>query len=262
MTFKALDGYRVLTRSITVVLTLLLAATVTVSCKRAADALPVVHNASSTEVSAPPAAATTKDVASVMIDSVNYMHERSAKYTLYDLSKTPPQAIGGAIVDRLGTGGEKGCCLALPKTWRPGMKVRLDWHESDRENIYEERTRELEIPRYTTPADLYVVFYPEHKVELVVSAAEPGHPDWQGQVKKTPWEQCVETYGRKPCKAALPKQFDTASSQGFCLYTQSKDFPKENFDGKTACETAMLECMKDFEDEPFCKGILWEPKKK
>ena len=137
------------------------------------------------------------------------------------------------------------------------MKVRLDWHESDRENIYEEQTRELEIPRYTVPADLYVVFYPEHKVELVVSAAEPGHPDWQGQVKKTPWEQCIETYGRKPCKAALPKQFDT-SSVGFCTYLKKENRP----DADGLCLTAMRQCMTDYEDEPFCKGILWGEYKK
>lgn len=223
---------------------------VATGCKPAADAGPAK---SVPQEAAQPAEAT----ASVMIDSVNYMHERSTKYTLYDLSKTPPVAIGGAIVDRLGTGGEKGCCLALPKTWRPGMKVRLDWHESDRENIYEEQTRELEIPRYTVPADLYVVFYAEHKVELVVSVAEPGHPDWQGQIKKTPWEQCVETYGRKPCKAALPKQFDT-SSVGFCTYLKKENRP----DAEGLCLTAMRQCMKDYEDEPFCKGILWGEYKK
>ena len=53
---------------------------------------------------------------SVMSDSVNYMHDRGVKYTLYDLSTTPPAAIGGSIVDMLGTGGEKGCCQAA-KSW-------------------------------------------------------------------------------------------------------------------------------------------------
>lgn len=196
---------------------------------------------------------------SVMIDSVNYMHERGVKYTAYDLSKTPPVAIGGAIVYMLGTGGEKGCCIALPKTWRPGIKVRVVWGEADRQQTYpEEYTRDLEIPRYEEPADLYVVFYPKHEVELVVSPAEPGHPDWRGRIKKTPWEQCVETYGRKPCKAALPKQFDTGSSQGLCNYLKDRKDPEaDNF-----CQFSMERCMLDYEDEPFCKGILWGPYKK
>lgn len=194
---------------------------------------------------------------SVMIDSVNYMHERSTKYTLYDLAQAPMRAVGGAIVDRLATGGEKGCCLSLPVTWRPGLKVKLQWHESDRTTIYEDRFVELEIPKYAHPADLYVVFHPSHEVELVVSAVEPGHPDWPGRVKSTPWEHCLAQHERKVCKAALPKQFDTKSSQGFCTYTKSKDFPAENFDGEALCMAALHQCLVDYEDEPFCKNILW-----
>jgi hypothetical protein len=239
-------------RTLSLLLALLLA--VLTGCKPVADAgtaKPAQQGAAQGQ--------TAEDSVSVMIDSVNYMHERGVKYTAYDLSQTPPQAIGGAIVYMLATGGEKGCCLALPKTWRPGIKVRVVWGEADRQQTFPgEYTRDLEIPRYAAPADLYVVFYPEHKVELVVSAAEPGHPNWQGQVNKTPWEQCVETYGRKPCKAALPKQFDVGSSKGYCTYTEKEKSPN----GKENCELAMYECMKDYEDEPFCKGILWGEYKK
>jgi len=214
--------------------------------------------------SAKTATAKSSGSTSVMTDSVNYMHERATHYTLYDLSKNPPKAIGGAIVDRLGTGGEKGCCLNLPRTWKPGMMVRVEWGESDLKQTYPEKySRDLEIPRYDQPADLYVVFYPPHDVEVVVSIGEPGHPDWRGRIKATPWEQCVQTYGRKPCFAALPKQFDTANSQGYCTHTKSKDFPIENFpDPEGLCDSAMRQCMKDFEDEPFCKGILWGDYKK
>ena len=216
-------------------------------CKPAAQAGP-------SNATAKPAAETS----SVMIDSVNYMHQRGVKYTAYDLSKASSQAIGGAIVEMLGTGGEKGCCVALPRTWRPGMKVRVVWGEADRERTYpEEYTRDLEIPRYEQPADLYVVFYPDHEVELVVSAAEPGHADWSGRLKKTPWEQCVEVNGRKPCKAALPKQFDT-NAKGVCTYFKQENRP----DGDEKCLFLMDQCMKDYEDEPFCKGILWGEYKK
>lgn len=192
--------------------------------------------------------------AAVLIDSVNYMHERGVQYTLYDLAKTPPVPIGGSIVVMLASGGEKNCCLSLPIVWRPGIKVRLDWQESDRERTYPEKySRDLEIPRYAMPADLYVVFSPPHEVELVVSQAEPGHPDWRGSIKKTPWEQCVLTYSRKPCFAALPKMFDTSSSRGLCT------FMKENgtADADTLCLAATLNCMRDFEDEQFCKALLW-----
>jgi hypothetical protein len=199
------------------------------------------------------------DQSSVTIDSVNYMHERGVKYTLYDLAQTPPRAVGGAIVNMLGTGGEKGCCLGLPRIWKPGMKVRVVWSEADRQQTFPgELTRDLEIPRYDAPADLYVVFYPGQEVELVVSAAEPGHPDWRGRIKKTPWEQCLELHGRKPCKAALPKQFDTESSKGLCVSMKEENLA----DAENLCQFSMERCMQDFEDEPFCKGILWGPRKK
>ena len=201
----------------------------------------------------------TSGSASVMVDSVNYMHERGVQYTLYDLANTPPAAIGGSIVVMLASGGEKGCCLSLPKTWRPGIKVRLDWQESDRERTYPEKySRELEIPRYSAPADLYVVLFPPHEVELVVSQAEPGHPDWRGSIKMSPRNQCVQTYGRKPCFAALPKMFDMKSSQGTCTYMREEKFP----DAENLCSFALEECVRNFEDEPFCKGIVMGPRRK
>lgn len=196
--------------------------------------------------------------ASVMIDSVNYMHERAVQYTLYDLAQQPPQAIGGSIVVMLASGGEKGCCLNLPKTWRPGIKVRLDWQESDRERSYPEKyTREMEVPHYETPADLYVVFFAPHEVELVVSAAEPGQPEWRGSIRQAPWDRCVEEFGRKPCKAALPKLFDKSSSRGSCTYMKAEKIDKAD----ELCEWAMITCMRDYEDEPFCKDLLWAPYK-
>ena len=145
------------------------------------------------------------DSASVMIDSVSYRHDRSMSYTLYDMSTTPPKAVGGSIVDRLASGGDKGCCLSLPTRWRPGLKVQVQWEEGDRERMYPEiHKRTLDIPRYTQPSDLYVVFYPEHEVEVVVSVGEPGHPDWAGRIKQTPWDYCVAQLGRKPCSTASP----------------------------------------------------------
>ena len=103
----------------------------------------------------------------VMIDSVNYSHDRSYKYTLYDLTGAVPKEVGGAIVPQLGSGGEKNCCLALPKQWRPGLKVRLEWQEANqKEKEPEIYKREMEIPRYEQPADLYVAFHPQHEVEI------------------------------------------------------------------------------------------------
>lgn len=192
---------------------------------------------------------------SVMIDSVNYMHERGVKYTVYDLSGAKQRAIGGAIVDMLGAGGEKGCCLALPTAWRSGLRIRLEWGEADYQRIYPEKySREMEIPHYAQPADLYVVFYPSHEVELVVSPVEPGHPDWPGRVKATPWEHCLSQHERKVCKAALPKQFDAKTFKGYCPRAIKNGWS----DVDDACAFLMHQCMQDYEDEPFCKDTLWK----
>ncbi len=238
--------------------TLVLALTVQlVGCKPSEQADQMNQDATASKMS--PAG----DTVSVMTDGVNYMHERAVKYTLYDLSQTPPTPIGGAIVDMLIAGGEKGCCLNLPKTWRSGMKVRVVWAEADRRQTFPgEHTLDLEIPRYEEPADLYLVFHGQQDIEVVVSKAEPGHPEWRGRIKATPWEHCLAHNERKICKAALPKQFDTGSLQGYCAYTQTKEFPSENFNGKETCAAAMHQCMQDYEDDAFCKGILWGIRKK
>ena len=233
--------------------TLVLALTVQlVGCKPSEQADQMNQDATASKMS--PAG----DTVSVMTDGVNYMHERAVKYTLYDLSQAPPKPVGGAIVDMLIAGGEKGCCMNLPKAWRPGMKVRVVWAEADRQQTFPgEHTRDLEIPRYDEAADLYLVFYGQQDVEVVVSKAEPGHPDWRGRIKKTPWENCLNHQDRKVCRAALPKQFDT-SAQGFCTYLRDEKDP----DTDVLCMTAMQQCMLDYEDEVFCNGILWGSRKK
>jgi hypothetical protein len=218
---------------------------------------PVSNDSSGSPKAGAPAVAAQPEsgIVSAMTDSVNYMRERAVQYTLYDLSQTPPRAIGGAIVSMLASGGEKGCCIALPTKWKPGMKVRVQWDESDYDHIYPEKySRELEIPRYAEPGDLYVVFYPRHEVEVVVSAADPGHPEWPGKIKQTPWEHCVATAGEKSCKAVLPKLFDTGS-RGLCSYMKEFNLPNN----ENLCLSAMQDCMRDYEDEAFCKEILWAP---
>lgn len=189
---------------------------------------------------------------SVTVDSVSYRHDRSMEYTLYDLRKEPPQAVGGGIVDRLASGGDKGCCLDLPAQWRPGMKVRVAWEEGDRERMYPEKhVRDLEIPRYDSPADLVVVFYAGHEVEVIVSAAEVGHPQWKGRIKKTPWDACVEEIGQKACKATIPNYggFSLSELKGVCYAANIEDGD---------CQDFIDICIRDFDDQQMCEKLVWE----
>jgi hypothetical protein len=201
--------------------------------------------------------------AGVMIDAVNYRHDRGINYRVYYAGKESLQPIGGAVVYPLVSGGGKGCCINLPSIWRPGIKIVVEWEETDTERTYPEKYRkDLEVRQYTTPADLFVVFKDDHQVELVVSAAEPGHPDWPGSIKMTPWDYCLQKHERKVCKRALPKTFSMADNQGFCTYTKSADFPNENFNGDELCKSAMIECVREFEDNERCAKVLWGDFKK
>ena len=223
-------------------------------------------NASPLDANTGPVAGATlqavkSDVVSVMTDSANYRYDRAIKYTLYDLSTSKPTAVGGAIVEPLASGGAKDCCLALPRIWRAGMKVRVDWTEATREILPEKYSKELEIPHYDEPADLYVVFHPEHEVEVLTSDVDPTSPEWAGRIRQTPWNYCVAKNGRKPCFWALPKQFDTDSNEGFCTDLRAdKDKEtdqKKKDENDDLCASATRECLTDYEDEKFCKNILW-----
>lgn len=196
----------------------------------------------------------TSTVAGVMVDSVNYMHERATKYTLYDVTGGNNKPVGGAIVERLASGGAKDCCLKLPGAWHAGIKLRVEWQEADTEQIFPEKyVKELELPRYDHPADVYVVFYPKHEVEVLVSPAEPGHPEWAGRIKETPWDTCVAEHGRKVCKRAIPKAgLSLEEMRGFCL--------SDTLD-PGQCERLLNTCIEDYEDKEMCTKLVWDAKK-
>jgi hypothetical protein len=74
-----------------------------------------------------------------------------------------------------------GCCVILPRKWRPGLKAKIDWVYYDgklgerKPNAYSET---VEIPEYRPDgADkLRLHFYPEHKVKVVMSRYDAGSP--------------------------------------------------------------------------------------
>lgn len=194
------------------------------------------------------------EMVAVMVDHVSYRYDRSMEYTLLDMRSDRPQAVGGAIVDRLSGGGEKGCCVNLPKVWRPGIKLRVTWTESDRDRTYPDKyVKDIEVPKYEQASDLYVVFYQNHDVELVVSLGEPGHPDWKGRIKQTPWDACVNEVGRKRCKQAIPNYGGLSQQEmrGLCARFKA-DGHDEN------CARLLDDCVKQYEDKAFCEKLLWD----
>ncbi|MBP4045179.1 DUF3304 domain-containing protein [Chromobacterium violaceum] len=161
-----------------------------------------------------------KDRVTVSTDAVNYMHDWGLIYTLTDLRSG--QAVGGSTLGFLEGPGGKGCCVSLPAKWQPGMQLKLEWQKSDK-NMTEQtkRVKTLEIPRYEQPGDLYVLFYPEDKVELIASNVEPGSPAWPGKIKTDPYSACLTRLPEKECKKNLPKYAPGSAEEGAALVRRS-----------------------------------------
>ncbi|WP_297575284.1 DUF3304 domain-containing protein [uncultured Deefgea sp.] len=187
------------------------------------------------------------------VDVVNYNHLRSYRYTLRDWTNKNQQEIGGGIIWPLSAGGNVNCCIQLPKQWHAGLKLRVDWQEDDQitRKMVGNNLTVLDVPQYSEPGNLYISMLPDSQIELVVSKVEPGHPEWPGKIKQTPWDYCVATAGRKACKAAIPKTFSVVESKGFCTYL------KRIGEDMALCDSAMRSCMEGFEDQELCTQTLW-----
>ncbi|WP_258398144.1 DUF3304 domain-containing protein [Herbaspirillum rubrisubalbicans] len=152
----------------------------------------------------PAAAFQDSDSVTVSTDAVNYMHDWGLGYTLFNQADNQP--IGSGILGFLEGPGGKGCCLKLPKKWKPGMQVRVEWQKSNKKMTEETmRIKVMEIPEYDEAGDLYVAFYTGDEVEIVASWAEPGHPEWRGRERERPYETCVRRFSKRQCDKELPK---------------------------------------------------------
>lgn len=189
------------------------------------------------------------DTVEVSVDAVNYMHDHSVQFTLRDASNTP---VGGAIVDILVGPGGKNCCTSLPAQWRPGLKYTLSWQEADSEKILPTKYEKvIELPRYSAPGDVYVLFYPNQEVELIASPVEPGHADWAGKIKTNPLTACAARLSEKECRKYLPKykwgtadyaaaQMREGCQEAKIVYSKDPEIIKLNRD---ACASMQKECL-------------------
>ena len=85
---------------------------------------------------------------------------------------------GGANMTAYGAGGASVCCAVIPAVWYPGMKVRVYWDMPiGITDVVKEK--EVEVERYEVPADIYLHFFPDDQVRVVVTrygGASPKHP--------------------------------------------------------------------------------------
>lgn len=82
---------------------------------------------------------------------------------------------GGGGMTAWGAGTANICCTSIPWVWRPGMKVSVRWNMPIHGNdVIKEKI--VEIEKYDEPGDIYMHFFPNDEVRVVVSWVGPRNP--------------------------------------------------------------------------------------
>ncbi|MET3134200.1 hypothetical protein AAKU55_004495 [Oxalobacteraceae bacterium GrIS 1.11] len=77
---------------------------------------------------------------------------------------------GGGNMDRWGAGGAEICCASIPRVWHSGMKVLVRW-DMPKGHTHIIKEKMVEIEKYDEPGDIYMHFFPNDEVRVVVSNA-------------------------------------------------------------------------------------------
>lgn len=82
---------------------------------------------------------------------------------------------GGANMSAWGAGGAEVCCASIPRVWRPGIKVLVRWNMPEGiQDVIKEKV--VEIEKYDEPGSIFMHFFPNDEVRVVVSWVGPGNP--------------------------------------------------------------------------------------
>ena len=94
--------------------------------------------------------------------NVGYIHSYAVQETIHG-------QFSRGMVNGLSCGGTVAAGYPVPRTWTPGMKVKVRWKPNGRDYIEKTTT----IPRYDAIGMLYVHFFPNDEVRVVVSNYYP-----------------------------------------------------------------------------------------
>ena len=138
---------------------------------------------------APLLVACAKPNVPVSIHGVNYS-ANDFTYVLVDPINQSNNG-GGETIGKFEAGGTV-CCYELPRKWHAGMQVeirsrywvKVEKKDGDLREIAQNQT--VEIPQYSTPAELWVIRSSDGKLDIVASNVQPNHPEWPGKVKGWP----------------------------------------------------------------------------
>ena len=131
---------------------------------------------------------TTVDVS---LHGVNYS-DRVFSYSVKDPLAKGKSGAGGELIDPFGAGGTM-CCVTVPMTWRPGLKLQVDttyWLDKRPDGVLPEikETRLVDVPPYVDgkPGELWVLRAADGGVSVVSSDFQPDHPKWPGKTRGWP----------------------------------------------------------------------------
>ena len=84
---------------------------------------------------------------------------------------------GGGNMSRWGVGGADVCCASIPRVWYLGMKVLVRWNMPvGVKDVIKEKI--VEVEKYDKTGSIYMHFFPNDEIRVVVSRVGPGNPDY------------------------------------------------------------------------------------
>ncbi|MGQ5524608.1 DUF3304 domain-containing protein [Chitinimonas sp. PSY-7] len=102
---------------------------------------------------------------------------------------------GGPNIPEWGGGGGVTCCYRLPYKYTPGMTAKVRWNATNtREAHWKEAIVPIE-PYEDGGGRVWVHFFPEDKVRIVISNYGPGHPKHPAP---SPKQSLRESKGEQP----------------------------------------------------------------
>lgn len=132
--------------------------------------------------------------------TLNYTGKEIEYIAIHEPGKATNGAGGGAL-SPYGASGSM-CCFSLPKAWRPGLQVLVEFkfwkeegdsyphtnHPSMRAAAFKVFSRLVDIPPYTIAdvGTVWTIMHADETVEVLVSDLSPSHPQWPGRVKGNP----------------------------------------------------------------------------
>jgi hypothetical protein len=128
--------------------------------------------------------------ASVSIHGVNYT-DQEFSYTVEDPADKNNRG-GGELINPFAAGGTM-CCYDLPRKWRPGIKVQVNftrWLAKKADGSLPEvrESHVVEVPPYVNGkvGELWVLRNADGTMGVVSSDYQPDHEKWPGKVKGWP----------------------------------------------------------------------------